>query len=166
MVSSFSSMTDINSSAFMKSASMSFISSESLIKRNIRIIIVDHCMFIKGFSNLVFRVTYISAPQFECCWGYPSKSASGQDSPKTLPSWFSAKARIRVWDFFNNNWQQIENGRTKKNGECSLSSISTLDRSIYCCERLLKFYLILFPHFSLSFFLSFFSLQHTPSNWT
>ena len=102
MVSSFSSMADINSSAFMMSASMSSISSESLINRKIRIIIADHCMLIKGFSNLVSRATCISAPQFECCWGYPAKSANGQDSPKTLPSWFSAKlnqARIWVSDF-------------------------------------------------------------------
>ena len=102
MVSSFSSMADINSSAFMISASMSSISSESLINRKIRIIIADHCMLIKGFSSLVSRATCISAAQFECCWGYPAKSANGQDSPKTLPSWFSAKlnqARIWVSDF-------------------------------------------------------------------
>ena len=123
MVSSFSSMADINSSAFMMSASMSSISSESLINRKIRIIIADHCMLIKGFSNLVSRATCISAPQFECCWGYPAKSANGQDSPKTLPSWFSAKLnQARIWVRLFNNWQQIKKDRNKINGVCSLSS--------------------------------------------
>ena len=123
MVSSFSSMADINSSAFMMSASMSSISSESLVNRKIRIIIADHCMLIKGFSNLVSRATCISAPQFECCWGYPAKSANDQDSPKTLPSWFSAKlnqARIWVSDFLITYNKSKD--RSKRNGECSLSS--------------------------------------------
>ena len=121
MVSSFSSIADINSSAFMMSASMSSISSESLINRKIRIIIADHCMLIKGFSNLVSRATCISAPQFECCWGYPAKSANGQDSPKTLPSWFSAKlnqARIWVSDFLLTDNQSCKNVPTVPTSWC------------------------------------------------
>ena len=91
-------------------------------------------MLIKGFSNLVSGATCISAPQFESCWGYPAKSANGQDSPKTLPSWFSAKlnqARIWVSDFLITD---NKSKRTETKETVSVLSLAHFGNTTKCCN--------------------------------